>query len=121
MNSRNYGTKLIEPLDFLPYITMALLFGFFLMIAAHVSSPLQEDDPGWNCFAHGNHICGAPELEPQAWNVWDESHKAETLGAQCTLEVEYVGVALLKPSPNEGLVTVSWEDGKRFVFRAECL
>lgn len=104
-----------------PLLTITMLMGFFLMIAAHVSAPLQEGDPGWNCFAHGNRVCGAPELQAQAWDVWDASHKADTLGNECAHRVEYVGVSLIEPTPYEGWVTVSWEDGKRFVFRTECL
>jgi hypothetical protein len=96
-----------------------LLMGFFLMIAAHVSEPIQEDDPGWNCYAHGNHVCAAPELEATAWQAWDASHKAETLDNSRAHRVEYVGAAIIKPTPNADWITVSWEDGRWYVFRAE--
>lgn len=100
-------------------VTVLFLASLFVMIGAHVSSPVHEGDPGFNCYAHGNHVCGAPEKEATAWQAWDASHEAERLDPNVAHRVEYVGAALIKPLPHEGWITVSWEDGHWYVFRAE--
>lgn len=117
--SRNYRTKAISPMDFVPYVTMLLLLGFFLMIAAHVTAPVHEGDAGFNCFAHGNHICGEPASEATAWQAWDAKDGAASLDPAKASRVEYVGVAVIKPLLSSHEIAVSWEDGRWYVFRAE--
>jgi hypothetical protein len=99
-------------------LTILFLMGMLVMVSAHVTEPLTKDDPGFNCYAHGNRICEAPELESVAWQAWDASHESERLDSEHASRVEYVGAALIKPSPNTGYITVSWEDGRWYVFRA---
>ena len=99
-------------------VTVLFICSMFLMIGAHVSSPVMEGDAGYNCYAHGNHVCGAPELEATAWQAWDASKESERLDPTVAHRVEYVGAALIKPIPSPGWITVSWEDGRWYVFRA---
>lgn len=118
---RNYGSA---QLFVSSTIAMAFVAGM-LWLMAWIMSPLGEDDPGWNCFAHGNRICGEPASESMAWDAFDGPMGDASLGALAEIvdmdrpyRVEYVGVALIRPDLGRNLMAVHWEDGRWYVFRA---
>lgn len=104
------------------FTAMALIVGT-LWLAVWVSAPMAEDDPGWNCYAHGNRICNEPAAELTAWTAWDRNTNTADLVAQYPsgFRVEYVGTSILSPKLGAGERSVLWEDGRWYVFRTSPL
>lgn len=112
--------RYLSPSRLFPIATILMLTGTLFMIADHVATPMQEDDPGWNCYAHGNRICEAPGTEPEAWDAWDHQGHVLSLDPQRPSKVEYIGNAIIKPTLRSGDMAV-FSDGKWYVFHAEYL
>jgi hypothetical protein len=61
--------------------------------AAAEAKDLQEDDPGWNCYVHGNKVCGANPIErTEAWAKFDLDAD-KTVGGSGA-RVTYLGLSL---------------------------
>lgn len=60
---------------------------------------IEEDDPGFDCTAMGNHICGEmpAEMRRSAWKAWDAQGGAERLLVNTHSKVTLTGYATTDP------------------------
>jgi len=85
------------------------------------SVQIQEDDPGWDCWIHGNKVCGTNPIErTAAWGAF----RAESVPAELQesgFRVSYLGHALEGVELGAGYVTApsALSPGKVNVFMVE--
>lgn len=93
----------------------------FAILTDWTGQDYAEDDPRWNCFAHGDRICAEPASASTAWRAWDKWNVSADprFDHSRARRIEYVGVSILTPALHQGQVAVSWEDGRWYVFSAE--
>lgn len=110
----------------LAFLLLAAAIGLTIGAAAGPShsqaAVIQEDDPRWECFHHGNKVCGDPDgiNSGQAWAAWDKAAGWRSLRVDPSkpFMVEYVGAAISSPKLAENEAAVPAIDGMWYVFRA---